>query len=89
MGSRHQKNNKRIVRNLKDRNAGTKKKSPKQGLTRAEYLTIELPRAKVPTSIDQTELIITKQPNLWSLQAQFSLVGQNDIALLRSNLNVT
>ena len=36
---------KRIVRNLEERNVGTKGKSPKQGLTSAEDLTIELPES--------------------------------------------
>ena len=32
----------RVVRNLEERNAGTKEKSPKQGLTSAKDLTMEL-----------------------------------------------
>ena len=34
--SRHQGNSKRVVRNMDDRNVGTKGESPKQGLTSAE-----------------------------------------------------
>ena len=36
------RNSKRVVKNLKERNVDTKKKSPKQGLTSAEDLTIKL-----------------------------------------------
>ena len=37
------KNNARVVRNLEERNVGTKGKSPKQNLASAKDLTIELP----------------------------------------------
>ena len=40
--SRHKNDNNGVVRNLEKRNVGTKEKSPKQGLTSAKYLTIEL-----------------------------------------------
>ena len=43
--NRH-KNNARVVRNLEERNVGTKGKSPKQGLTSANDLTIELPEER-------------------------------------------
>ena len=33
---------KRVVRNIEERNVGTKGKNPKQGLTSAKDLTIEL-----------------------------------------------
>ena len=36
-------NNARVVRNLEERNVGTKGKSPKQSLTSAKDLTTELP----------------------------------------------
>ena len=39
---RLERNSKRVVRNMKERNVGTKRKSLKQGLTIAEDLTIEL-----------------------------------------------
>ena len=39
-------NNARVVRNLERRNVGTKGKSPKQGLTRCENLTTELPEGR-------------------------------------------
>ena len=35
-----------IVRNMEERNVGTKGKSPKQGLTSAEDLTIDLPEGR-------------------------------------------
>ena len=41
-------NNARVVRNLEERNVGTKEKSPKQGLTSAKDLTIELRGTRVP-----------------------------------------
>ena len=41
--NRHKNNSKRVVRNLKERNVGTKGKSPTQVLTSAENLTMELP----------------------------------------------
>ena len=41
--SRHKNNSKRGVKNLEEKNVGTKGKSPKQGLTKATDLTIELP----------------------------------------------
>ena len=34
------------IRNLKEKNVGTKEKSHKQGLTSAENLTIELPEGR-------------------------------------------
>ena len=40
------KNNARILGNLKERNVGTKGKSPKQDLTSAKDLTIELPEER-------------------------------------------
>ena len=40
--NRHKKNSKRVVRNLEGKNVGTKGKNPKQDLTSAEDLTIEL-----------------------------------------------
>ena len=54
-GSRH-KNNSRIVTDLGEKNVGTKRKCPRQGLTIAEDLTIELleGRESPPTpTIDQ------------------------------------
>ena len=47
---RHQTNSKRVVNNLVERNVGMKMKSPKQGLTSAEDLTLRLPRAATPTT---------------------------------------
>ena len=44
---KQESNSKRVVRNMKKKSASTKKKSPKQGLTRAKDLTIELPRLVV------------------------------------------
>ena len=44
--SRHQNNSRRVVRNLEKMNVGTKEKSPKQGLTSAKDLTIELPERR-------------------------------------------
>ena len=40
--SRHENNSERVVRNLKERNVGMKRKTPIQGLTSAQDLTIEL-----------------------------------------------
>ena len=40
--SRHKRNSNRVVRNLEERNVGTKEKSPKQDLTSCKELTIEL-----------------------------------------------
>ena len=40
------KNNVRVVRNLEERNVGTKGKSSKQNLHSAENLTIELPERR-------------------------------------------
>ena len=40
------KNNARVVINLEERNVGTKRKSPKQDLTSAKDLTIELPEGR-------------------------------------------
>ena len=37
---------------MEGRNVGTKKKNPKQGLTRAEDLTVELPEGRDPPTID-------------------------------------
>ena len=42
-GARHQNNNKRVARYLEERNASTRRESPKQGLTSTEDLTIMLP----------------------------------------------
>ena len=39
--SRHKHNSKRVVRNLEERNVGTKGKSPKQDLSTAKDLTKE------------------------------------------------
>ena len=44
--NKHKNNRKRVVRNLKERNVGTKWKSPKQSLTSARDLTIELPEGR-------------------------------------------
>ena len=44
--NRHNGNNKKVVRNLGERNVGTKEESPKQSLTSAEDLTIELPEGR-------------------------------------------
>ena len=41
--SRHMSNSKRVVRNMEERNVGTKGKSPKRDLTSAKDLPIELP----------------------------------------------
>ena len=41
--SRHKSNSERVVRNMEGRNVGTKGKNPKQDLTSAKNLTIELP----------------------------------------------
>ena len=40
------KNNARVVKNLKERNVGTKGKNPKENLTSANNLTIELPEGR-------------------------------------------
>ena len=40
-------NSMRVVRNLEEKNIGTKRKNPKQGRTSANGLTIELPGARV------------------------------------------
>ena len=40
------KNNARIVRNVEERNVGTKGKRPKQGLISAKDQTIELPEGR-------------------------------------------
>ena len=37
---------KRVVRNLEKRNVGTKGKCPKQGLTSAKNITMELPEGR-------------------------------------------
>ena len=53
-------NNARVVRNLEERNMGTKGKSPKQDLSSANDLTIELPGGRESLyTIDQTN-----KPNL-------------------------
>ena len=53
--SRHNNNGRRIVRNLEERNVGTKRKSPKiRRLTSTEELTIKLPRDASPPTIDKT-----------------------------------
>ena len=41
-GSRHKNNSKRVVINLEERDVDTKGKSPKQSLTSAEVLNIEI-----------------------------------------------
>ena len=41
-GRRHKNNNKRVVKNIEEKNVGTKGKRPKQDLTSAKSLTIEL-----------------------------------------------
>ena len=46
-GRRKHKNNVRVVRNLEERNVGTKEKNPKQDLTSAKVLTIELSEVAV------------------------------------------
>ena len=40
---KHKNNSKRVVRNMEELNEGTEEKSPKQGLTSVEDLTIKLP----------------------------------------------
>ena len=40
--SRHKRNSNRVVRNVEERNVGTKGKRPKQGLISAKDLPIEL-----------------------------------------------
>ena len=40
------KNNARIVKNLEERNVGAKEKSPKQNITNAKDLSIELPEGR-------------------------------------------
>ena len=50
--NRHKSNCKREVRNLEERNVGTKGKSPKQGLASANDLTIELPTDAILSTID-------------------------------------
>ena len=58
--SRHQENSKRVVRDLEERNVGTKRKNRKQGLTSAEDLTIMLSEGRdSPYTIDQTKLTNT------------------------------
>ena len=42
-GNRHKNNSKRVAKNLVETNMVTKRNSPKQGLTSAEDLDIELP----------------------------------------------
>ena len=48
--NRHKINSKRVVRvrDMEERDVGTKGKSPKQGLASAENLTIELPEDATP-----------------------------------------
>ena len=41
--SRHKNNSNKVVRNLEERNVGTKGKSPKQDLISAKDITIQLP----------------------------------------------
>ena len=45
-GRNRHENNVRVVRNLQETNVGTKRKSPKQDLTNAKDLTIELPEGR-------------------------------------------
>ena len=44
--NRHKNNSKRVVRNLEERNVGTKVISPKQRITNIKDLTIELPEGR-------------------------------------------
>ena len=44
--SRVKQESKRVVRNLEQRNVGTKRKRPKRGLSNVEDLTIELPKGR-------------------------------------------
>ena len=44
--SRHKNHSNRVVWNLEEKYVGTKGKSPKQGLTSAKDLTIELPEGR-------------------------------------------
>ena len=67
--SRPKNNSKRVVRNREERNVGTKRKSPKQGLTSAKDLTTELPDGRESAyhrlRLTQSNL----KPNLWPLRA--------------------
>ena len=42
----HKNNNKRVARNLEEMNVSTKGKNPKEGLTSAEDLSIDLPEER-------------------------------------------
>ena len=44
--SRHKNNAKSVVRNQEEKNVGTNEKNPKQDLTSAKDLTIELPEGR-------------------------------------------
>ena len=44
--SKRQNNSTRVVRNLEERNVGTKEKSSKHSLTSAKNLTIEIPEGR-------------------------------------------
>ena len=58
--SRHKSNRKRVVRNLEERNVGTKGKRAKQGLTSTKDKTIELPEGREsPYHIFETNHSIT------------------------------
>ena len=48
--NRHKNHSNRIVRNMEERNVGTKGKSPKQNLTSAKDLTIELSEGRQSSS---------------------------------------
>ena len=50
--SRHKNHSNRVVWNMEIWNVGTKGKSPKQGLTSAKDLTIELPEGRESPTID-------------------------------------
>ena len=55
--SRNKSNRKRVVRNMQGRNVSMKEKSPKEGLTSAEDLTIEPPsRGSPPPKISLTNI---------------------------------
>ena len=51
-GRNRHKNNARVKRNLEERNVGTKRKNPKQGLISAKDLTIELPEGRESPTMD-------------------------------------
>ena len=49
---RYQTNSKGVVRNMKERYVGTKGNSPKQGLTSAKDLTVQLPEGRESPTMD-------------------------------------